>query len=182
MEGYLYADTYELPLENTVEALVTRATNRTLKALAGLTIPEDGQLSDMHEVVTLASIVQREAVLSREMPLIASIYLNRLRKGMKLQADPTMTYAPETWSQAASPAHRKNKANIFNTYAREGLPPGPIGAVGEHALRAVLRPAESEFLFFVALGDGTGGHAFSRTFEEHRRNVDNYRKARKSQR
>ena len=76
----------------------------------------------------------------------------------------------------------KNKANIFNTYAREGLPPGPIGAVGEHALRAVLRPAESEFLFFVALGDGTGGHAFSRTFEEHRRNVDNYRKARKSQR
>jgi len=184
LEGYLFPDTYQLPEKEPVQALVSRATakmKRVLDSVAG-ELPSRAGLQDLHDLVTLASIVEREAVKVKEMPTIASVYLNRLGKEMKLQADPTMIHAPGTWSQAPSPKHRRNKSNRFNTYAHEGLPPGPIGAVGRDALVAVLQPASTDFIFFVALGDGSGRHAFARTYKEHKENVKNYRRALKAAR
>jgi len=180
LEGYLFADTYQLTEKEPVQALVNRAAGkmqRVLKTVVGDLGSKPG-IRDLHDLVILASIVEREAVKLKEMPIIASVYLNRLEAGMKLQADPTMIYAPDTWSQAPSPTHRRNASNLYNTYAHEGLPPGPIGSVGRDAIHSVLRPATTDFLFFVARGDGSGLHAFARSYGEHKKNVKNYRRAR----
>lgn len=133
-----------------------------------------------HQVLTLASIVQREAVLVEEQPLIASVFLNRLDDGMALQADPTVQFAITTPESVAQYGWWKTGLTLddlafdspYNTYAYPGLPPGPIANPGADAIRAVLRPATSDFLYFVARGDGS--HAFALTLDEHNANVALY--------
>lgn len=138
-------------------------------------------LRNWNDVVTLASIVQKETPRAREMPIVASVYLNRLNKGMRLQADPTVVYAltdglGDMQGQPLLRGHLKIDSP-YNTYTNKGLPPAPIANVGQSAIRAVLKPADTNYLFFVA--DGRGGHLFSKDYETHQKNHANWRKIKK---
>jgi UPF0755 protein len=133
-------------------------------------------LSSPRDLLILASIVERETAKAEERPHVAAVYLNRLRTGMKLQADPTVAYAASGGSGVLD--HKLNRADLdrddpYNTYEHAGLPPGPICSPGVASLRAVSRPMNSEDLYFVA--DGSGGHAFAKTVETHLRNVAKWR-------
>jgi UPF0755 protein len=128
----------------------------------------------------LASIVEREARQASERPTIASVYLNRLAADMPLQADPTVQYAIATRDGAAASAYNYwrdlSPADLsidspFNTYKASGLPPGPICNPGEASIRAVLQPAKTQYMYFVANSDGSGTHLFARTLDEHNANV-----------
>lgn len=133
------------------------------------------------DVVTLASIVQRETPRVSEMQVVASVYLNRLRRGIRLQADPTVVYAltdgyGDMRGQPLLRGHLKIDSP-YNTYKQAGLPPGPIANVGLHAIRAVLHPADTNYLYFVA--DGRGGHKFSSDYDAHIKNHANWREIKK---
>ena len=134
-------------------------------------------LKSWDDVLTLASIVQKETPLKREMPVVAGVYLNRLRIRMRLQADPTVVYAltegeGDMHGEPLLSGHLKIESP-YNTYRNYGLPPTPIASVGRDAIRAVLHPANTKYLFFVA--DGKGGHKFSADFEEHKKNRIDWR-------
>ena len=139
-------------------------------------------LKNWNDVLILASIVQKETPIAREMPIVASVYLNRLNKGMRLQADPTVVYALTDAlgdMQGAPLLSGYLKINSpYNTYRNAGLPPTPIANVGQNAIRAVLRPADTNFLFFVA--DGQGGHRFSVDYAQHQKNHNAWREIKKS--
>jgi UPF0755 protein len=185
LEGYLYPDTYQLLKER---ATAGDLISRQLQNFARLTIPAYEQAAaegstklSLHEVLTLASIVEREAVLDEERPIIAGVYLNRLENGMKLDADPTVQYAMgyqpasgQWWKTPVSLEEYGQVESPYNTYLHEGLPPGPIANPGIESIRAVLFPAQHDYLYFVALPDGSGRHAFSQTYEEHLENVRRY--------
>lgn len=138
-------------------------------------------LKNWDQVMVLASIVQKETPLAREMPIVASVYLNRLNRGMRLQADPTVVYAltdglGDMQGEPLLRGHLKIESP-YNTYRNSGLPPAPIANVGQAAIRAVLNPADTNYLFFVA--DGRGGHRFSKDYEEHKKNHADWRKIKK---
>ena len=168
LEGFLFPDTYVVTRSTSARQIVEsmlvnfrRHFTPEMRASAqaiGLT---------ERQAVILASIVEKETSLDSELPLIAGVYWNRLRHGMRLQADPTVTYALKRDGKWTGTLYRSDYGyeSPFNTYLVEGLPPGPICNPGEDALRAAVAPARTEFLYFVA--DGTGGHTFSRTFQEH---------------
>ncbi len=185
LEGYLYPATYELFADQaTPEALL----QRQLDAFAAQVMPLYRELTagqprplSLHEVLTLASIVEREAVVDDERPMIAGVYLNRLARGIKLEADPTVQYAmgyqPETGQWWKSPVYLEEYSRVlspYNTYLHAGLPPGPIANPGRRSIAAVLNPTPHEYLYLMALGDGSGRHAFARTFAEHLENVRRY--------
>ncbi len=138
-------------------------------------------LRDWNDVITLASIVQKETPQVREMPIVASVYLNRLRQGMRLQADPTVVYAltDGLGDMQGAPLLRGHLQidSPYNTYRNKGLPPAPIANVGQGAIRAVLKPADTNYLFFVA--DGRGGHRFSKDYETHMKNHNDWRAIKK---
>jgi UPF0755 protein len=187
LEGYLYPDTYQLDAEN---ATATELLRRQIEAFSAKVLPVYIEASEgmsttlsLHETLTLASIVEREAVAADERPTIAGVYLNRLAKGMKLEADPTVQYAmgyqPETDQWWKSPVFLEEYGSVispYNTYLNPGLPPGPIASPGLGSIEAVLSPAQHDYLFFVALPDGSGRHAFSRTLDEHLENVRRYQR------
>jgi len=126
------------------------------------------------QVLTMASIVEGETVLDRERPIIAGLYYNRLHRGMKLEADPTIQYIiPDGPRRLFYNDLRIDSP--YNTYKKYGLPPGPINNPGRKSILAALYPARHNYLYFVA--DGLGGHRFARTYEEHLRNVRAYRRA-----
>jgi UPF0755 protein len=129
--------------------------------------------------VILASIVEKETGKASERPLIAGVYSNRLRQGMKLDADPTIIYPITRGRPLGRPILRSeiNAVNGYNTYTRPGLPIGPIANPGRESIAAVLNPARTQALYFVA--DGTGGHIFSNTLEEHQRNHQRWRQIRR---
>ncbi|MDI6893450.1 MAG: endolytic transglycosylase MltG [Bacillota bacterium] len=175
LEGYLFPDTYRVPRGTAESELISLMVQRFREIW-------DRELADkaraqglsVHEVVTLASIVEKETGVPEERPLVAGVFWNRLRRGMLLQADPTVLYALRRTGgllrrdlQVDSP---------YNTYVHPGLPPGPIANPGKAALQAVLEPAATDYLYFVARGDGT--HQFSRTLREHLEAVRRYRTAR----
>jgi UPF0755 protein len=189
VEGYLFPATYELLVDsdatNVVRTLVTEAKKRhsRLEAETQGAFEELGRKFgfSLHDVVTLASIVERETGDPEELPIVAGVFMNRLsdpafRPAKALQSDPTAAYGclvePERAASCAgatgsvTPAMLRDSANRYNTYRHPGLPPGPIGNPGERALQSVLSPAKTDYLYFVAKGGGK--HRFSRTFEEHR--------------
>jgi UPF0755 protein len=136
-------------------------------------------ISSKEEAVILASIVEKETGVAHERPRVASVFVNRLRKGMKLQSDPTIIYGLTKGVPLGRGIRQSelDKATPYNTYVINGLPPTPIANPGRDAIAAVLNPADTEDLFFVA--DGTGGHVFASTLAEHDRNVQNWRQVEK---
>ncbi len=172
--GYLLPGEYTFfentPTVEVIDSMLERFTNyfdkEKVQAAAALNLTPQ-------QVVVLASIVDGETNKESEMPVIAGVYLNRLRIGMKLQADPTLQYARGgPWGRLDSKVLKMNSP--YNTYKYLGLPPNAINNPGIPAINAVLNSERHEFLFFVA--DGTGGHTFSKTFSEHKKKADNYRK------
>jgi UPF0755 protein len=178
LEGFLFPDSYTLAREISVNELVAlllanfdRQLNPTLRQ--GFT----NQGLTLHQALTLASIIEREAVVDEEMPVIASVFLNRLAAGMKLDSDPTVQYAlgfnssQDTWW--TNPLSRTDLQvnSPYNTYRNTGLPPGPISNPGLAALKAVAFPTNSNFYYFRAACDGSGRHQFSQTYEQHLQNA-----------
>lgn len=184
LEGFLFPATYEFNRGADAGQVVATMLN-AFQANVADDLQLEGQGLSLVEVVTLAAIVEREAVVAEERPLIAGVFLNRLRIGLPLQADPTTQYAL-TLSPGSVEQFGYWKKDLtfddlkydspYNTYVYAGLPPGPIANPGLDAMRAVVRPAETEFLFFVAKGDGSGEHAFAETLEEHLQNVARYQR------
>ena len=137
---------------------------------------EDGRPWTVRQAVTLASLIERETKRGDERTKVSAVYHNRLRKGMRLECDPTVQYALGGWK---NPLYKKDLIvdSPYNTYRRFGLPPGPIASPGRDSLAAALSPAPVDFLYFVS--DGEGGHQFSATYEEHQRAVRQFRRGRK---
>jgi UPF0755 protein len=176
-EGAILPETYSYQWGETRAAVVRRATAAMDAALAELWAARAPNLplQSPREALILASIVERETGKPEERALVAGVFVNRLRRGMMLQSDPTAAYAAADGGMLDRPLTRVDldRDHPFNTYRIRGLPPGPIASPGRDALRAVTRPTDTEFIFFVA--DGTGGHAFARTLDEHNRNVARWR-------
>lgn len=182
LEGYLFPATYSFARSVTAQAVVLTMLNTLADRLSpALRVEARSQGLSVHQVLTLASIVEREVVLPGERPLIASVYRNRIELDMPLQADPTVQYAITSrpgnvvefgyWKRELS-FQDLQFDSTYNTYTKRGLPPGPIANPGLDSILAVIRPARTNFLYFVARNDGS--HAFSETFEEHQRNVQRY--------
>jgi UPF0755 protein len=177
-EGSALPQTYAFERGMTREAILGRARAAMDKELAATWASRAPNLplTSPREMLTLASIVERETAKPEERSHIAAVYMNRLRMGMKLQADPTVAYATSGGGGVLD--HKLNRADLdrddpYNTYKYAGLPPGPICSPGVASLHAVGRPMASDDLYFVA--DGSGGHAFARTVEAHLRNVARWR-------
>ncbi len=177
-EGYLFPDTYRLPVDGTPEDLITRMLDNMAEKLP----PNAADLAaaqgyTFHDILIVASIVEREAVVPAERPLIASVYLNRLAQGMFLQADPTVQYAmgyqtasDQWWKTPVTLDEYSEVDSPYNTYLYGGLPPGPIANPGIDSIMATLQPEPSTYLFFMGCG-GEGAHLFAEDFETHEQNV-----------
>lgn len=172
-EGYLFPATYNLPLQGSEEQLIGQMTAAFEKNVAQLDLERHQGGLSKHSLVTLASLIEKEAVAPEEKPLISSVFYNRLRIGMPLQSDPTAVYGVRAFGGKVTRADI-GRQSPYNTYLNRGLPPGPIGNPGLGALRAAQHPAATQYLYFVARKDGT--HQFSRTLEEHNRAVNRYLK------
>jgi UPF0755 protein len=171
LEGFLFPNTYQLPAQVTPEMLRDFLTDEFMLQV-GTELQADAlaQGLSLHDVVTLASIVQREAVHDDESPLIASAYRNRMDIGMKLDADPTVQYPlgiSGNWWPQITQADYVNTISPFNTYLNIGLPPAPIANPGLAAISGVIYPQTSPYIYFRARCDGSGYHVFAETFEEH---------------
>jgi len=173
-EGYLFPETYHFPKgvdeENAIETMILKFQSvfkeswKSAGKVTGLT---------EHQLVTLASLIEKETRIDSERALVSSVFHNRLQKGIKLQCDPTVIFAmgPEFSGQLLT--RHLERDHPYNTYARKGLPPGPIASPGAASLHAACFPTESDYYFFVA--DARGGHIFSRTLAEHNKAVRQYR-------
>lgn len=178
LEGFLFPSTYEFTRHTTCEQIVKRmvqnfrAVWESLNTAGSPSIPVN--LSPV-QIVTLASLVERETPRKDERPLVAGVFYNRLKRGGPLQCDPTVAYALELEGRPVKVVHSKDLQidSPYNTYKYSGLPPGPIANPGEASLRAALAPATTDYMFFVA--NDNGGHFFSKTLAEHNRNVARYR-------
>ena len=165
LEGYLFPDTYHFAKEQSEEAIIRQMVSRFVDVVISkvdLSLLDDKYT--LHEVITLASIVEKEVIYDFERPLVAAVYHNRLNIGMRLQADPTVRYVM-TENRSRVLYSDLEIDSPYNTYRYDGLPPGPIASPGLKSIMAVLEPADVDYLYFVAKNDGT--HVFSRTFEEH---------------
>lgn len=173
LEGFLFPDTYRLPLETNARDLIERML-RNFDAKVSPQMRADAQAAgrSLWDVTRLASIVEREAVVAEERPLIAGVYLNRLRQNMALDADPTIQYAlgesrePGNWWPNLTLEDYQGVVATYNTYLNPGLPPGPIANAGLSSIQAVIYPQASDFFFFRASCSQDGTHRFARTLEE----------------
>jgi UPF0755 protein len=175
LEGYLFPDTYAVPRRVTAEQLVERMVAGFRRALSDETRERAaGRGLSVRELVTLASLVEKETAKPEEREVVAAVYSNRMRIGMGMQADPTVIYALELLGQYDGNLTRQNLRvdHPYNTYVYAGLPPGPIAAPGRASLEAAANPADVPYLFFVSRNDGS--HIFSTTYEEHRRHVQQW--------
>jgi len=182
LEGYLFPDTYFVTRGQMLNEIVSMMVHRFNDAFAEISNQDKScRLSaphsiSLHEIVILASIVEKETALPEERPLIAAVFLNRLKKKMKLQADPTVIYGIADFNGNIT---RKDliTPSPYNTYTKTGLPAGPIANPGKEALVAVLHPADADYLYFVAKNDGS--HYFSSSLQEHNRAVIRFQKQRR---
>jgi len=182
LEGFLFPATYELPRHPAASELTAEMVHKFKEEWKHIASPAAGAATDegghraVNRIVTLASLVERETPKPEERPLVAGAFENRLRKGMRLQCDPTVIYGMERLGKYTGTLTGKDLSfdSLYNTYEHGGLPPGPIGNPGEASLRAALRPAETNYLYFVA--NTQGGHFFGATLVEHNKNVVKYRR------
>jgi UPF0755 protein len=190
LEGYLFPDTYGFTRTQSMHDMIATMVHRFRREAGqlGLICPVSSDPSsqtgasssgcaDLHAVVTMASIVEKETAVPEERAMVASVYHNRLRRGIALAADPTVIYAALVSGRYSGAIHQSDLQfdSPYNTYRKAGMPPGPIANPGRASLEAALHPASTEFLYFVS--DGNGHHRFARTFDEHSRNVAAYRRA-----
>jgi UPF0755 protein len=179
LEGYLYPDTYRISRDMGARELIAIMINRFWNVFNSLIKAQDsaaGRLLSLREIVTLASIVERETSLAEERPVIASVFLNRLKKRMRLESDPTVIYGLNDFDGNLKRKDLRTPSP-YNTYINYGLPPGPIANPGREALTAVINPANTNYLYFVSKNDGS--HYFSATLKEHNRAVARYQKRRR---
>jgi len=174
LEGYLFPDTYQftrIDSPHDIAAAMVRRFRQEAQRIGLLGNP------DMHRIVTMASIVEKETAAPQERPLVASVYYNRLAKDMLLAADPAVIYAALLAGKYRGTIYQSDLQfdSPYNTYKHPGLPPGPIASPGIASLEAALHPAHSDFLYFVS--DNNGHHRFARSPQEHARNVASYRRA-----
>jgi UPF0755 protein len=177
LEGYLFPDTYHFPRKFGAPQICA-AMVRRFRVVAG----QMGLKGKMHQVVTLASLVERETALDAERPLVAGVFENRLAKKMPLMTDPSIIYGLELEGRWRGTIYLSDLKydTPYNTYLHAGLPPGPVANPGMRSLKAAMDPAHTDYLYFVAAGaNPQGGSLFSSTIEEHERNVAGYRNAMK---
>ncbi len=182
LEGFLFPESYNVPYDIASDALLTMMLNTFEQRVSAKTRQQiAAQKWTLYEAVALAAIVEREAVVANERPIIASVFLNRIKKKMMLQSDSTAQYAigyvaatKQWWKSPVTLEELAGVNSPYNTYRNVGLPPGPICNPSLASLTAVAEPAQTEYLFFYAKGDGT--HAFAKTYEEHQQNQLKYQK------
>ena len=175
LEGYLFPDTYAVPPRAAAADLVRLMFDRFRSVATDALLGEArGRRWTLRQMITLASLVEKEAGRTEERPIIAAVYGNRLRIGMALQCDPTVIYALQLAGKYTGNLRRDDLLydSPYNTYRYPGLPPGPIAAPGRTSIEAVARPADADYLYFVSRNDGS--HEFARTLAEHNRNVQKY--------
>ncbi len=178
LEGYLFPDTYEFRADATPEEIV----ETLLDTFDARVTPELRELADergyhLHNIITVASIIEREAVIADERPTIASVFYNRLDQTMPLQADPTVQYVvgePGNWWPQIG-QEDINRMSPHNTYQRPGIPPWPICNPSLASIEAAFDPENTDYLYFVATGDGSGAHRFAETYDEHQENIERAR-------
>lgn len=171
-EGYLFPDTYFFPKNTSARAIITALVSR-FQTIITAERRERAQVLGLsiHEMVTLAAIIEKETGVPEERPIISSVFHNRLKRGMRLESDPTVIYGIEDFDGNITRKHL-TEATPYNTYRIKGLPPGPIANPGEAAIDAALYPADTSYLYFVAKKDGT--HQFSSNIQDHNRAVAKY--------
>jgi UPF0755 protein len=182
LEGFLFPATYELPRHPAASELTAGMVHKFKEEWRRIVLDPAGRQRNegdyrlVSRVVTLASLVERETPKRDERPLVASVFENRMRRGMRMQCDPTVIYAMERLGQYKGGLTGKDLSfdSLYNTYEHAGLPPGPIGNPGEASLHAAMEPAKTNYLYFVA--NTQGGHFFSATLAEHNKNVMKYRR------
>jgi UPF0755 protein len=172
LEGYLFPSTYRLTRHTSAAQFAKQMTDqfrREWKAAGGN--------GNAHQATVLASLVEKETGVADERPIVASVYNNRLRIGMKLDCDPTTIYAAMLYHRYNGVIHQSDLASEspYNTYRHTGLPPGPIANPGRASLKAALAPAETDYFYFVAKPGGAGSHNFAASYSAHERNVAEYR-------
>ncbi len=174
LEGYLFPSTYHLVRHTTPVRLCQMMTTRFREVWK-----EVSTTADVHRSVTLASLIEREAHVPTDRPLISSVFQNRLKIAMKLDCDPTTIYAALLDGRYRGTIHQSDlaSANPYNTYRNPGLPPGPIANPGRDSLLAAIHPADTQYLYFVLRPDGSGAHNFSKTISEHLVATTQYRRA-----
>ncbi len=182
LEGFLFPETYFIDGDADADAIIQRTTGQFLRVFEALQKTHGAAFTRLEaelglgpaEIVVLASLVEKETARRDDAAKIAGVFLNRLRRGMKLETDPTLMYRPDRVGRPPTPTERRDATNPYNTYAYEGLPPGPICSPGRAALLAVLEAENHDYIFFVAKRDGTGASAFAATLDEHDANIDRY--------
>jgi UPF0755 protein len=175
LEGYLFPDTYAFPRGTDAPRVVRQMTDRFTQVLTpGMRDAAGARGLSVRDLVTLASLVEKETARAEERPIVAGVYANRLRIGMPLQCDPTVIYALQREGRYDGNLRRADLMfdSPYNTYRYPGLPPGPIAAPGQGSLEAAANPAPIDYLYFVSRNDGS--HEFARTLSEHNRNVRRY--------
>ncbi len=187
LEGFLFPDTYEFTRMQTMDEMVAAMVKQFRQVAHEIGLSSGAQLvnaetngqpaTDVQQVVTLASIIEKETAAPEERPLVASVYYNRLAQRTALQADPSVIYAELLQGSYTGALHHADMQfnSNYNTYTNRGLPPGPIANPGKTSLEAAMHPASTDYLYFVS--NGNGHHRFAHSLEEHNRNVAAYRRA-----
>jgi len=176
LEGYLFPETYQLARGLSPQEVAGAMVEQFRSVWDGLAPAAQEQGLSMRETVILASIVEKETGAAPERPLIASVFHNRLARGMRLETDPSVIYGIPDFDGNLRRVHLNDPSNPYNTYQHAGLPPGPIANPGAHALQAAIAPSDSAYLFFVSRNDGT--HVFSRSYAEHVAAVNRFQRRR----
>ena len=177
LEGYLFPDTYEFTRGMKTDEMIARMAGRFIKGYSEFEGEASRHGMSMRKVVTLASLIEKETGAPEEREVISAVFHNRLKKGIKLQSDPTVIYGINGFDGNIRKSHLSIKSP-YNTYRHYGFPPGPIANPGRESISAALRPAKADFIYFVSRNDGS--HQFSRTLKEHNRAVDEFQRQNKA--